>query len=312
MTTATAALTGEGQTSGGDNTPNTSNTSNTGTPATGGDNSDGGAGGQPSAPANANNEPAAKWYGNIEDNDLKAYADNKGWGSAKDALEGYRNLEKLVGTEKLPMPKDENDTEGWNKVFKQLGRPDNAAEYNLPVPEGADSGFAKEASEKFHELGLSRKQATALTEWWNGTAAAEAQASQNRSELEVQKDMDYLQARWGESMPVYEESGRRALKNLKVDMQEMTGVSLDDDDLPKIESAIGTRKMMALFAAAGKPYQEARFHEGGGSGQFSASQDGAKAEIQQLKNDKDFQRKLSTGDSEATAKWNKLHRQAYL
>lgn len=278
--------------------------SGNGVGGTGGDGGNAGANGQAGGDA--------PWYGSVQDETLKGYAANKGWKTPQEALESYRNLEKLVGSEKLPMPKDAEDKEGWDRLYKKLGRPDNAAEYNLPVPEGADKAFATEASKKFHELGLTATQARAIAEWWNGTASSQQEALKNKAELSFQNDMDYLNQRWGDKKPQYEEISRRAFKNLRVDMQEMTGVTLEDDDLGAIEGAIGTKKMMALFAAAGKPYQEAIFHDSEGGKKFGSSPEAAKAELAALKSDQDFLKKFQAGDVDAVAKWTKLTRTAHL
>ena len=63
-----------------------------------------------------------------------------------DTLEGFQNavkehleLKKLLGHEKVPIPKGPDDTDGWNRFSKAMGIPDKATEYGLPdsdVPEG--------------------------------------------------------------------------------------------------------------------------------------------------------------------------------
>ena len=54
------------------------------------------------------------------------------------ALESHANLEKLLGHEKVPIPKDVNDVEGWNRFSKAMGIPDKAEGYglaNAQIPE---------------------------------------------------------------------------------------------------------------------------------------------------------------------------------
>ena len=53
-------------------------------------------------------------------------------------LESHASLEKLLGHEKVPIPKDVNDVEGWNRFSKAMGIPDKAEGYGLAdaqVPE---------------------------------------------------------------------------------------------------------------------------------------------------------------------------------
>lgn len=46
--------------------------------------------------------------------------------------ESYANLEKLLGHDKIPVPKDAGDVEGWNRFSKAMGIPDKAEGYGLP------------------------------------------------------------------------------------------------------------------------------------------------------------------------------------
>ena len=48
----------------------------------------------------------------------------KGWRGPADMLTSYRALEKMLGSEKLPLPRDEQDRDGYERVYKALGRPD--------------------------------------------------------------------------------------------------------------------------------------------------------------------------------------------
>lgn len=58
------------------------------------------------------------------------------------AMESYGNLEKLLGHEKVPIPKDINDVEGWNRLSKALGVPDKAEGYGL-----ADANIPKDLAQ---------------------------------------------------------------------------------------------------------------------------------------------------------------------
>jgi hypothetical protein len=49
----------------------------------------------------------------------------KGWRGPADMLTSYRALEKMLGSEKLPLPRDEADREGYERIYKALGRPES-------------------------------------------------------------------------------------------------------------------------------------------------------------------------------------------
>src|SRR5437868_12698655 len=105
-----------------------------------------------------------KWLGDAAPEDVRGYVGNKGWRNPNDVIDGYRNLEKLVGSHRLALPKDENDAEGWNKTYDALGRPKTPAEYKI---DGGDPAFTKVASDWMHKAGLNTRQAQALAKSGN-------------------------------------------------------------------------------------------------------------------------------------------------
>ncbi|MCB0221640.1 MAG: hypothetical protein KDH09_18230 [Chrysiogenetes bacterium] len=88
-----------------------------------------------------------------------------------DTLDGFAkshvNLSKLLGGDKVPKPRDENDQEGWDRWYAASGRPESADKYEFEVPASAPEGFyQEEASQSFRNWafanGLSQKQAQNL------------------------------------------------------------------------------------------------------------------------------------------------------
>lgn len=80
---------------------------------------------------------------------------------------GYLSLEKLLGREKVPVPVDETDAEGWERWYRATGRPDTPDGYEFKAPElPQDLPYDKESEVNFrtwaHVNGLSKKQANAL------------------------------------------------------------------------------------------------------------------------------------------------------
>lgn len=248
------------------------------------------------APANGN------WYDSIEDNDLKGYVQNKGWKDPKELADGYRNLEKLLGGEKMPMPKGADDKDGWNRVYDALGRPKTAEEYKLPVPEGDNGEFAKVASGKFHELGLSAAQAQGLAEWWNATQAQNMQNFQAQSNAKIESDLQSLKSEWGAAYDENVEFGRRAAREY----------GLDQDKLSKIESALGTAEMIKLMAQIGRAQGEAKFVDGENKGNtFGMTPAAAQQRIEQLRADRDWTSKYLAGNADATNELARLMKLAY-
>lgn len=111
--------------------------------------------------------------------------------SADDLAKSYVNLEKLVGLEKIALPKDEKDEAGWSTVYSRLGRPESADKYDLKlnlaeglkVPDEAINGL-KQAGFK---SGFSNKQLQSIVDHW---VEIENQAYLQRVEASKQAELN--------------------------------------------------------------------------------------------------------------------------
>ena len=75
------------------------------------------------------------------------------------------------------MPGKDAKPEDWAAFYKQLGAPEKAEDYKLPVPDGDDGAFAKQASEWFKDAGILPQQAEKLTGAWNQFVAQQQQVA---------------------------------------------------------------------------------------------------------------------------------------
>lgn len=250
------------------------------------------------APATAAN---AAWYDSIQDSDLKGYVQNKGWSDPADLAVGYRNLEKLLGGEKIPMPKGQDDAEGWQRVYDALGRPKSAEDYKLSVPDGFDPGFATEAAQQFHKLGLSAQQAQALTEWFNGTQTGAVEAFQQQAAAQAETEIQDLRREWGGAWEENVELGRRAAREF----------GLSDEKLSAIESALGTGEMLKFMSRVGRGLVEHNFESGRGTQGFGMTPDAARQRVAALRQDAGWSAKYLSGDADARAEMAKLMQLAF-
>jgi hypothetical protein len=241
------------------------------------------------------------WYDNITDADLKGYAQNKGWKDPVEVLNGYRNLEKLVGQDKIPMPKDPNDAEGWGRVYDALGRPKSAEDYKLPVPEGDTGEFAKAAASKFHELGISERQANALAEWWNQTQSGQIEQMNSQRAAKADADIRALTQEWGNAYEENVELGRRAAREF----------GLNQEKLSAIENAMGTKEMMMLLSRVGRGLTEHNFEGGRSTGGFGMTPEAARSRIADLRADPTYSTKYLNGDADAKQEMARLMALAY-
>lgn len=251
------------------------------------------------APAAAPAESAANgaWWDSIEDGDLKGYVQNKGWSNPVELATGYRNLEKLLGGEKIPMPKGAEDAEGWSRVYDALGRPKSAEDYKLSVPEGyGDQEFAKAAAGKFHELGLSAKQAQALTDWYNQTQGGALEQQTTQLAQRSEQELSTLRQEWGGAWDENVELGRRAAQEF----------GLDGDKLWAIEKALGTSELLKFMSRVGRGLTEHTFESGRSTTSFGMTPEAAKQRISALRGDTEFTAKYLSGNADAKAEMARL------
>lgn len=263
-------------------------------------------GAAPAAPATP---PAASsgaatgspWLDSFDDADLRGYVENKGWSGPKDLADGYRNLEKLLGGEKIPMPKGPEDSDGWNRVYDALGRPKEATAYKIPTLDNADPNLVSQAQSKFHEIGLTEAQGNALAEWWNQQQVGTIQNITQQSAQQSEADLNSLKTEWGGAYDENLEYGRRAAREY----------GLDEAKLGKIEQAIGTGEMLKLFAQIGRAQSESKIDGGGQNNPFGMTPEAARQRITALREDAGFNTKYMSGDADARAEMDRLFKLAY-
>lgn len=129
--------------------------------------------------------------------------------SPKQLLDGYRNLETLMGkkADAVVIPRADAPKEEWAPVLKRLGVPDSPDGYGLKVPDKLPEGVTvnpeelKEFATFAHGLGLTPQQVSKLQEYDIGRAgkavaggAAQAQALEQQA---FAKEQETLDKAWG-------------------------------------------------------------------------------------------------------------------
>lgn len=263
--------------------------------------------GAPIVPTSPGSAIDTKWLGENVPDDLKGYVQNKGWKGGMEAVEGYRNLEKLVGEKRLALPKDENDAEGLSKVYDALGRPKNPADYKLPVPEGTDPKFAEAAAKVMHEAGLGAKQAQKLATWWNDQMAAGAKAAEEAAQRQREQDIEAVRTEWGGATTERVETVKRAERTFLAEF--------GDDIIDKMENGMGVKQYLAFMYRIGSAIGE----HGGAAGLDSQrpgsgsalTPDQAKAEITRLRADPVWVKAYTSGGSAERARMDQLQKWAH-
>lgn len=241
--------------------------------------------------------------------EVKGYVQNKGFRTPADVVESYKNIEKLMGAprERLLTLPEKPDAPEWGAVYDRLGRPKEAKEYNLPLPEGADPKFAEAAKAKFHELGLGRTQAEKLAAWWNehnASVTKEMGLAEQAKEVEAKQT---LQREWGGDFE----------KNLDAMERVAAALELKDEHLKGLRSALGpleaTKLLYSIGAKSGIGKEDTFVSGDGKSGASGGrmTREAALAQIQALGQDAGFVQRYMVGGAEEKAKMDQLHQIAY-
>ena len=109
-------------------------------------------------------------------------------------VKSYLHSQKLVGSDKIPIPNKFATDQDWQDVYKKLGKPDNpdGYKYNLPKESKLDSDSLKAFSEQAHKLGLLPQQADGIIQYYQELANASeinANSKAETSRLEAEKNL---------------------------------------------------------------------------------------------------------------------------
>jgi hypothetical protein len=110
--------------------------------------------------AAGNSEASPSWDTGLDD--YRETIDAKGWKSNADVMQSYVNLEKAVGSDKVPLPSEGSDLaewEGWSK----LGTPNEAAAYELKAPDGYEA-YDQTLSDWFREAAFDSKMPASMAQ----------------------------------------------------------------------------------------------------------------------------------------------------
>ncbi len=255
----------------------------------------------PQAPAQTSAAPS-DWTSSF-DADLKGYVQNKGFADPKMVVESYRNFEKLQGVPKeriLQLPESLESPEA-RAVWERLGAPKEAKEYKLDIPkEHGDEKLSGWAQETFHKLNVPRSMAEGFVKAFNERQGAMLKESQEAHDSAVLGEHTTLQKEWGNAYK----------QNESIANQAANKFGLTPDEVKSLGAALGPAKAMKFLHKLGEGTGEAGFIDGKGGSAGALSPEAAQSEIRGLMKDTDFARRLSSKDSDAVSKWDRLHQMA--
>jgi len=170
----------------------------------------------------------------------------------------YLSLESLMGQEKIPVPKNAEDTAAWAMYKKAFNVPESAEKYDIKI-EGVEDNKLVKLKELFFKNNISQSVAQELTnahiEDFKEYEAAKSQAFDTAK----QKATEELRKEWGVK---YDE-------NLKVAKTFLEKMSASKEEYDYFDSIIGNdAKFIKLLSKMGSSISEGNLggFEGQGNG----------------------------------------------
>lgn len=245
---------------------------------------------------------SADWVASLPE-ELKNVVTTKGYKTPADVVQAYANASKLIGVDKIPVPKDGV----WDPEARQkLGIPADAKgyKYEKPVlPEGLpwDEKFEATALDAAAKMGLTNQQVQGLIGLFAAQRTAEFNGLASGREAEREQVAETLKSEWGNAFNAKIENASRAARYLGGD--ELIA-ALE-------ESGAGNNpQIIKAFAKIGGMLKEDQMRQGTPSG-FNLTPEEARTEANKLMASDAY---TKTGHPEHAAvvqKVQALFRQAY-
>lgn len=151
-------------------------------------------------------------------------------------VKSYRELESKVGANHVIIPGDDAGDDAWGKVYNALGRPDTADAYGFAPPQWPDGltydeNITKAYGTKAHELGLSKKQAQGIFDWWNSTTLENFTTAMARTDEFARNTEAELRKEWGTKYDAHMKKCRMVANSIggKDFMQFLSVTGLEND-----------------------------------------------------------------------------------
>lgn len=196
------------------------------------------------------------------------------------AVKSHLELEKMLGQNRVVVPKDDKDTEGWNAFAKAMGVPDKAEGYGLEDPDLPQElkGFynKQELAELAHALKLTPGQTKQLQSAYVDKMKTSYSKAAEAKKVEMQGTINRLRSDWGDAYD----------SNVQLGQMVINKFSADKETEDFVTSTILSDPRGAKFLAGlGKQFQENKIGDFKYQS-FSLTPDQAQAEIDSTISDK--------------------------
>jgi len=113
----------------------------------------------------------------------------------------YVHAQKLVGSDKIPVPNKFATDKDWDAVYEKLGRPADATgyKYDLPEDKNLDAEALNNFSTQAHKLGLLPGQANGVVQFYNDAMSKVQQEQDNVAVAAREASTTELKKEWGQA-----------------------------------------------------------------------------------------------------------------
>lgn len=252
------------------------------------------------------------WRTELPD-ELRNHAAFKDFKSLGDVAKSYIEKDKMIGADKLVIPKDDAPQTEWDAFYAKQGRPEKATDYKLTdvkVPEGLpqNDDFKNDMLAEMHKAGLNQRQANQLFQAYQNKTGGLFQSMQVAKAQQNEEGLNSLRQEWGGKFDENLNFSRLAVEHF------------GGDDLKSELSDTGAGNSPTLiktFAMIGKSMSEDKIMANkSGSMQFGGmTPDQARYRIGELQGDPQFMKRYQSagepGHKEAVAEMERHFQIAY-
>lgn len=223
----------------------------------------------------------------------------------------YLNAEKLIGQQRLPAPQTSWGDKEWGEFYSKIGRPEKPEGYSVPSDIKFEEGvkFDDErmgaARKKFHELGLTPKQADGMIRYYAESLNTSVKSQRTAEEASVAKSMNELRTELGDKFDEGVDLAKGVVRKFgSPELVEFLNTTRLGDNPHLVRALMKIGTMMAEDTARGS-----------GRDLLLKDTTHARVEVDRLAGDSEFQKMLNDRDNPghkaAIERWNHAFRSAY-
>ncbi len=251
---------------------------------------------------NAQPTEDTKWYSSLNE-DYRNHPSIQKFQDVNGLAKSYLSLESMMGQEKIPVPKGDDDINAWSMYKKAFDVPESSDKYDIQI-EGLDDSKLGTLKDIFYQNNIPQKTAQKLADAYIDDYKKFFEFQDQQYRLEAQKATEELKKDWGLK---YEEN----LTNARNFLEKM---SSNQEEYSYFESKIGNDpKFIKLLSKMGNAISEGSLggFEGQGGG-FTKTPQEAKQEFDRILNDPDDAYWAGARNRRNDVKYCKEHNLSYV